>query len=171
LDENAGDPQTREMLSARLLRSARRMQRIREQEQACDQLWFFRAEHARLSASVGMPSKKYATGNCSFHRGDGILQTGAVAGGVAQSRRAVRAGLAVREIATQNGESRASKGFCKSDEQWGCGVRSCAMREHEAIAVGVLRDMEKTANSGIDGLFDEFANARFRQQNILRYRS
>ena len=54
MDEERRCLQIREMLRALLLGTARRMERVREQEQACRCVRFFGAEHAALTSAVGM---------------------------------------------------------------------------------------------------------------------
>jgi hypothetical protein len=48
------------MLRALLLRLSRGMERIREQQQACYQLWLFGAEHAGLASAVGVAAQEDA---------------------------------------------------------------------------------------------------------------
>ena len=63
------------------------------------------------------------------HCGDGILQAGAIAGGVGGAGRAVGSGLAVRQVAAQNGESVRSESLCERDQQRGLSVGTGAMRQ------------------------------------------
>src|SRR5580765_1800640 len=94
------------MLRALLFGTARRMQRVGQQEQARDQVWLFGAEHAGLASAVRMAAEEnaglFVPGRAkiptspkvreewgtqgSFNRCDGVLQTGTVASGVTGAR-------------------------------------------------------------------------------------
>ena len=55
--EERGRAQVRKVLRALLLGTARRMERVGQQQQARNQLWFFGAEHAGLTATVGVAAQ------------------------------------------------------------------------------------------------------------------
>src|SRR5947209_7053298 len=98
------------------------MKGIGKQEQTRDLVRLFDAEHARLSAAVGVASEEDAAGDLLPHRGNGILQALPVAGGIAGAGRAGRTGLAVGEIAAEDRVSGFGEGFCEDYKQWGLGV-------------------------------------------------
>jgi len=66
LDKQTGRLQIREMLRAQLLRLARRVQGIREQEKACSQIRVLAAKHRRLPSSIGGPTQKSSAGDLPF---------------------------------------------------------------------------------------------------------
>src|SRR5271154_404815 len=105
--------QVEKMLGAELLGLARRMQGIRQQEEAGSQSRsFFRgllrslgAEHAGLPSTIRVAADKYAARREILQDCDCILQASAIAFAVARSRRAVGPILAVGEIAAQHDEA------------------------------------------------------------------
>ena len=50
------------MLRSLLLGTPGRMKRVGEQQEACGQVRFFGAEHARLASAVGMAPEEYGSG-------------------------------------------------------------------------------------------------------------
>jgi len=167
------------MLGALLLGFARWMQGIGKQQQARDQVWVFGAEHAGLAAAIGMAGEKNSSPSLPqrtrqgwgtqslFHCGNGILQSGAVAGGVARAGRAPGARLAIGEIAAQDGESGGGESLGQGDEQRSLGVRAGAVGQDHAVAVGCFRQMQEAADVGLDPVVNKFANGSGRQENIL----
>ena len=122
MDEERGSVQVGEMLGTLLLGLARGMQRVREQEQARDQVGLgltqFGGEHAGLAAAIGVTAEeelpglvriniptspntgeKWGTQVC-FKRGDGVSESLTVAGGVAVAGWAEGSDLAEGEISS-----------------------------------------------------------------------
>ena len=81
---------------------ARRMQRVREQEQSCDKLRIFGGQHAALAAAIGMAAEKNLSRRLSSQDFHGPAQAFTIARGHGGKRRAVRTRLAKWEIATQD---------------------------------------------------------------------
>ena len=114
--------QVGEVLGALLLGLARGMERVGEQEQRGDQARLFGAEHAGLASAVGVTAEKNFARHQLFHRGNRVLQPGAIAGGVAGAGGTEGSHLPIREITTQNGEPGGAEGLGERDQQRGLGV-------------------------------------------------
>ena len=99
--------------------------------------------------------------------GDGVPQSGAVAGGIARSGRAERARLPIRKIAAQDDEAGAGECFGEGNQQRGLRVRARTMREDQGIAIWVVRDVEEAPDVGINCFIGEFANRGCGQEFIL----
>src|SRR5437660_3859658 len=111
------------MLRALLLGTARGMERVGEQQETGNQVWFFGAEHAGLASAVGMAAEKNAGlfllvrakiptslrvrekwgAQTVFQRSDRVFQAGTIAGGVAGAGWAEGSCLAVGQIAAEDG--------------------------------------------------------------------
>jgi len=176
MNEECGGAQVGEMLRALLLGAARRMKRVGEQYQARDQIGLLGAEHAALAASVGVPAEENLprTWTRKIHQflqcGDGIRQTGAVAGGVAGAGRAEGSRLAVGQIAAEHRVACVGERFGQGAEQWGLGVASRAVRQDHSVAIGRCRDVEKSADRRIDRGVGDLADGGFGQGIILNRR-
>jgi len=104
------------VLRAKLIGLSRRMQRIRQQEEAGSQSRSFvrgflrnlGTEHAGLPSAVGVAAEKYAAGREILDYRDCILQAGTIAFAVAWCRRSVGSILTVGEIAAQHHETSCS---------------------------------------------------------------
>ena len=147
------------MLGAELLGLSRRMQGIRQQEQAGSQFRsFFRgflcslgAEHAGLPPAVGVASEKYVAAREILDDRGCVLQACAVAFAVARSRRAVGAILTVGEIAAQHDEAGLGKSFRQRDQQRRLTVRSRTVGQNKAVAIGRGRAVQKAAHERVHG--------------------
>lgn len=96
-----------------------------------------------------MSAKKYATGDQLAKGGDSLFQALAIASCAAGSRRPKRTILTIRQIATQNRETLASKGFCQSYQKRRLAIGSRAVSEHETIAVRRRWLMKESADGRI----------------------
>jgi len=166
VDEQRRGAQAGQMLGALLLWFARRMQGIGKQQQGWDQVWLFCAEDAGLAPAVGMAGEEDRARDCFLNCCDGILQAGAVAGGVAGAGRAPVSHLPIGQIAAQDGESGGGESLGQGDEQRSLRVRARAMGEDEAVAVGRFRNMQE-ATDGFRAVLDKFADRRLGQEIIV----
>src|SRR5512146_1396301 len=98
MDKQGRGAEIREVGGAQLLRLARRVQRIRKQEQAGRQVWLFGHQHGRLAAAVGMSAEKDFACNLSPQDFYGTAEAFAIAGGAAGKWRSVGPLLAKRKI-------------------------------------------------------------------------
>ena len=123
VDEQCWCAQVGQVLRALLLRVARRMERIGEQQESAYQSRLFRTQHAGLASAVGMAPQDDsgfcgrvripASGNIGRKRGterglycgNCVLQSCPVPGGVAGTGRAERSRLPIRQIAAEHGDS------------------------------------------------------------------
>jgi len=110
------------VLGALLLGPSRRMQRVGEQEQARDQIWLFSTKHARLASTIRMAGQADTAGGLLFHFCDCIFQAGPIAGCITGSGRPEGPHLPVRQIATQDCDSRSREGFCQGTKQRGLSI-------------------------------------------------
>jgi hypothetical protein len=133
------------MAGAKLIRFFGRVQRIREKQQAVDELNIFRDKNCRLPATVRMSAKEYWSCVSLFHDGNRSPQTVAVSCGAAGRRRAVRALGAEWQIESQYGEAGRSKGVGNFDEQFRLAIRAGAMREDDGAAVRLGRRVHEAA--------------------------
>ena len=166
VDEERGRAQVGEMLGALLLGLARGMQRVGEQQQRRE----LNPVPRRRACWIGVRRRSGRRGNgcASFdsprrrlrrrgkvnlsHSGDGVFQTGAVAGSVAGAGRAEGSGLAIGQVAAQDGETGGGESFSQSDQQGGLGVGAGAVGEDEAVAVGSLGRVQVAADFGSTAL-------------------
>ena len=155
------------MLRALLLGAARGMQRVGEQEEGRGQVRLLGAEHASLTAAIGVASEVDAAGQHCSYLCDGVLQARTVDGGVAGAGRAKRTRLAKWQIAAEDGEARRGKGLGQGAEEWCLGVRSGAVSEDHAILVGSFRNVQESTNVWIDGGVGELEDGGQRQGMIL----
>jgi hypothetical protein len=68
---------------------------VREQQKSGDEIWFFGAEHAGLASAVGVAAQKDSPGGQLLQLGYGVLQSGAITGGVGRAGWAEGSCLAV----------------------------------------------------------------------------
>src|ERR1700726_3193668 len=103
--------QIEKMLGAKLIGLARRMKRVRKQQQAGGLVRLLGAEHACLPSTVRVATKINASG-CQTPNGcNYIPQSRAIAFRFPRPRRTKGTVLTEWKIAAQHAESRASKGF------------------------------------------------------------
>jgi hypothetical protein len=117
-----------------------------------------------------VPAKEEAAGNHLFQGGESVPQTSAIPSGISRTGRAKRSRLAVWQIATQHGEAVRAKSFRERHEERRRGARARAVRQNEAVAVGIVRQMEKSTNFGLDGAIAKLATGGLRQDLILNRR-
>src|SRR5271165_5445836 len=98
------------MLRAQLLRLARRMQRVGEEQEAVRQFRRGSGQHARLASAVGVAAQEYAALRKLAHGEDRVAKPLAVALRATGAGRAVRRRLAVRQVAAQDEDARLGEG-------------------------------------------------------------
>lgn len=179
VNEEGRRTQVGKMLCALLFGTARRMERVGEQEHARRQIGFFGAEHARLAAAVGVTAKEdlstlipvFAKSrrfvHHLLHRGYCVSEAGAVAGGVAGAGRPKGSCLTKREIASEDREASSGKRVGQDAKQPGLRISSRAMGQDQCIAIGGFGSMQKTAHFRIGRFLDELRDGDFRQATIL----
>ncbi len=82
--------------------------------------------------------------------GDGVFQSGAVAGGVAGTGRAKGSHLAIGQVAAQDGEPGGAESLGQRDQQRSLRAAARTVREDEAAAVGGFRNMQESADGRVD---------------------
>jgi len=104
------------MGGAKLVGLARRVQRVREEEQAIDKRSIVGRDHGGLPPAVGVPAKKdpvkWAVGRQSSYSCNRTLQTFAILSAGAGKGWAVRTLLAIRKVTSQNCDSRCGECAC-----------------------------------------------------------
>ena len=149
MHEQAGRAQIRQMLNAKLLRLARRMQRIGKQQQSGHQLRLRGAKHRRLPPAIGVAAQKNSARHILAQSRNRIAQTRAIAFRIARKRRAGSPLLAKGQIAAQNDVAMSGKSFAERHQQRSSAIRARAMRQDQSVAVGIFGSVQKSANSGI----------------------
>src|SRR5437879_10313046 len=102
-----------------------------------------------------------------FQRSDCILQAGAVAGSVTGTGWAEGSCLAVAQIAAEDGIACVGECVGQRDKQRSLGVASGAVGQDQSVAVVRFRDVEESADRGIDRGVSKIADGGVRQGNIL----
>ena len=116
MHEKCGSMNLRQMLRAKLVGPARRMQRIRQQEQSVCKL-LLGEKHARLPSAIALPTDKHLSRDKLPHRPDCVLQPLAITSSISGPWWAIMPGLPKRQITAQHDKNRASKGFRERHEQ------------------------------------------------------
>ena len=155
MHEEAGELQFREVLNSWLIGLARSMQGIGQQDQAIGQVRRFGAQHGGLASTVTLAAEEDTARAEVARCGDGVSEALAIACGVAGARGAVGAGVAEREIASQDVESVSGEIFGECDQQDGLGVAAGAVSEHYGGGGIGGRAMEESANWGVERGVDE----------------
>ena len=98
---------------------------------------------------------------------NGILQAGAVAGGVAGAGRPKRSCLTKREIASEDREASFGKRVGQDAKHRGLRISTRAMGQDQCIPVGRFGSVQETAYFRIGRFLDELRDGDFRQATIL----
>ena len=162
MNEQARRAQAGQMLNTKLLRFARRMQRIREKQECGDEIGLVGAEDGGLASSVGVSAEEdfsawFVPGHFA-HRRDGIAQTGAVALGLAREWRPKGFRVAKRKVAAQDCVAVSAEGLSKRDEQRNVRVASRAVGEDEGVVVWRWRSVEVSADGGIESVVEKWGH-------------
>jgi hypothetical protein len=145
------------------------MERIGKQKQARNQLILFRSQHAGLAATIGMAAQIDAFRNRSLEEANSLAEAGTVGGRVPREWRTLRAVLAERKIAPQSSESCLGKSVGQRRKQFRMRIRAGPVRQHDAVAILIVRDVKKPADRRIGGSFADFSNRdRGGHDTILR---
>ena len=144
VDEQCRSLQIWKVLGSELLWLGRRMQRIRQQQQAVHQSRCFRAQHGRLAPAVGMSTQENAARDHPTHRGHSVLQAFAVARCIPGPWRPKAPHLPKRQIAPQDDKARAGEGLCHGREQSRLRVCPGPVRQYQAITVRRDRPAQKS---------------------------
>ncbi len=157
------------MLRAKLLRFARRMKGIREQQKASGQLGLLGTEHGGLAPAAGLSAQENSRGEL-VKRGHCVVESLAIMRGISGPRWAEGAALAEGQVTAQHEVSSVGKCLRESHQQRSAAVSSGAMRQDEPSAVGSCWVMEKSANRDSAGSIRERLAARLsgRQLHQLR---
>src|SRR5579863_3809294 len=92
------------MLNAKLLRLARRMEWIREQQQARNQLGLLGAEHGGLASAIGVSAQKNSASKLA-DRVHTVAESFAIAGSISGAGWAESAALTEGQVAAQHEKS------------------------------------------------------------------
>src|SRR5262249_53647568 len=133
VNEHDGDADLREVRGPELAKTSGWMQRIRQQEQAGDERWLIRGEHARLAAAVGLPAEEDAADTEGPHRRDCGSEPRTIQRRGRPRRWSCTPRLPKGKVAAQDRHPRLGEGDREIDEEPRVGVTAGAMREHEAV--------------------------------------
>jgi hypothetical protein len=93
-----------------------------------------------------MAAQKHATGSLSAHGSNCSAEALLVAVRATGVRWPVRSQLAKGEIAAQDSRSRGAKGVTYREKKRRVAVRSCAVRQDEAVPIRFTRDVQEPLN-------------------------
>lgn len=102
---------------AEIVRLLRRMEWVRKKEKTVHEAGLIGSEQRRLSTAIGVTAQKNAALGCASHKVNCGMEAEAVASGRAWAGRTVRADLAERHLAAQNGDAGGAKGFSQKDQE------------------------------------------------------
>ena len=102
----------RKVLRTELFRLARRVQRIREEQQRLRHGRGFGGQQSRLTSAIRMPAEDDTSRRNLAHGVGGLTQSFAIAGRCAGKRRSGGTQLAIGKIAAQDVKSRLRKCLC-----------------------------------------------------------
>ena len=151
VDEQGWRLEPRKVTRAELLRFARRMQRIGEEQERVGDAGRLRREKRRLAAAIRMASENDERRGDLAHSLGGAQQAFAINFGPGASieetlRRAGGALLAVRKIAAQNMKTGTRKGFGDRHQQRRIAVGPRAVRDHETSLKRFSRFVQPSAD-------------------------
>jgi hypothetical protein len=92
---------------------------------------------------------------------DRILESGAVAFGIAWPRRPEGPILTIREIAAQHGETCIGKSLCQGNQEKSLTIRSRTVSQNKSVAVGSGGPMQESAHEWVYGNVSENLRAGF----------
>src|ERR1700722_12318649 len=127
------------MRRAQLLRLARWMQRIGEQQETIGQSRRFRGQHTGLPAAVGMPAQPDLFGVFLANLQDLLAQAFAISSGVAGAWWAVWPVLPEGQIVAHHLNTMFGKYTCQSHQQGCITIRSSAVGQQENIHAEIER--------------------------------
>lgn len=114
-----------------------------------------------------MSAEKNVARDLPSQRCDCILKSRAVVRGVARPGRSPGSGLPKGKIAAQHGESSGRERLSQSDQQRGLRISAGSVSQEQAIMVGIVRKVQKSANARGGGVIDQRLHGRPRQATIL----
>lgn len=153
LDKESGRAEFGEVLGAELVRFARRMERIGEQEQRLGQAWLCCGKDRGLAASIGVASQKNTLCAVAAYRFHGRAEACLIPGCGVQGR-SVGTLLAEGEIATEHGDTRGSEGLGQRGEEGSLAIGSGSVGEDEGgVGRGRVRSgfVEEAADRRVGG--------------------
>jgi hypothetical protein len=133
------------------------MQRVREQEKSCCNLRVLSGQHAALAAAIGMAAKKNLSRSFATQNFHGPAQPFTVARGDGGKRRAMRARLAKRKIATQDHAAGIGKSLGQGNQQFALAICTRAVGKDKGVTAGLRRLMKKAADRGFGGQIRKLA--------------
>jgi hypothetical protein len=133
------------MLSAKLLRLRRWMQRIGKQQQSRSGPVLFRGQNAGLPPSVGMPSEEDRTRHKAVQGCDRVTESRAVGRCVGRRGWPIGSPLAEGKVASKHRETGRTGSFCRFHQQWSRTVTAGAVRDYQTFAGWRIRPMEEAA--------------------------
>ena len=134
------------MIDSQPIRLARRMQRIREQQQRLRDAGLFGRQHRRLASAIGLATE-INRGNDLTHRRYRFLQPLAVSGGTRGRWRSSRTPLAERQVATQNAEPGRRQHGGGSDQKRRPAIAAGTMGQHQRPSRGCGRPVQEPADA------------------------
>src|ERR1700722_133905 len=146
MHKNRGEMNLRKMPGSWLLGLAGRMQRKQQQQESSRDAGFFRSEHARLPAAVGMAAEINLAGRKSAHRLSRASQSRSVRGGHPGRWRPPGPLLAERQVATKNAYAFAAKGVRHRRQKRRTAIAAGAVRQNQTAFGAARGQMQKSPN-------------------------
>jgi hypothetical protein len=116
---------------------------------------------------MGWPGSRRGRDKNLFQGCHGVLQSFAVVRGIARPGRPPGSHLPKWQIATQHGESGGAESLRQCDQQRSMRIPAGAMSQHQAVMVGLVGNMESSANVRFDGVVGERMGRWTGQETIL----
>ena len=155
VNEQAWRVQVGQVLGPVLLGLARRMQRIRKQQQPRYEFRFCRAQQRGLAATERNPTEKNSPGGRFANDRNCIPQARAIALGIARERRAMPPLLPERQVTAQDGLAGSGERFAHRNQQRRVAVAPCSVSENQGITVRIGGRMQETANGRVEGIVEK----------------
>lgn len=150
-DEESRNTQTGEMGGPQLRWPARRMQRVRKQEQTFGQCGVGRHQHTCLTSAVGDAAEKSVPWHLLLHESDSPPQSVLIMLGIRGRRWTGGTPLTKRQVAAKSGQSRGRELCRQGNQQRSVAITAGAVSEYHEAGVRVLSTMKKAANRSLVG--------------------
>jgi hypothetical protein len=134
VNDEGWDFQLAEMLRSELVRLPWRMKRVRQQEQSIGNPRIFGTQHTRLPSAVRLSAHHDLLHSQIPEFLDGVAQTFAIASRFGRARWTVRAVLAKRQVATENGQAHVTEPFAEDNEHGRIAVAASTVGDHQAYS-------------------------------------
>ena len=142
------------MRGAELKRLARRMQRVRQQQQAGGDVGLIGGEHGGLASAVRVAAEEDLAGNFGPQDRNGALNAFSIARRHGRERRAVWTQLAEGQVKAEHQKAGPCKGSSHGGKKLRLAVGAGAVGQRQGVAIRLRRLVEEAANRGSTAGFE-----------------